>query len=412
MISVNTQTLLNEIKILLVQCFVVLKVILKNFRPSCVFTVSNFLKLLFIYCSAIAWIIFGDMQFSSNFFNKLITGKLSKVRISIYSVKDRAGEGVLYNRLRLVSEKEDIDYSAIRFSEALSNFWITHHFYLVATSLINYLFQPNLNLAVTHHVKIIPYGYNITYLNMPTTSLYSAEGKFKNEWIHLTKYDAYADLYTFVHGHNPILDSVLQNHNLKTKKIIPVYLAQNFLEYKEPNIKQALITGTLWGCSRGSLRVMNALKALSDDNLLVGYGVKGYLSFLGKGYKGNFDSFSSILDAMHQIQNELGIVLVIHNLEHMLEAIPTSRILEAISSGALVISDNHDFVKKHFGDNVLYFNVLASSQNMYEEIKSKILWAQSHKPEAIKIAKNAYDIFMQKFTMEKQLEYLINAAKN
>jgi phosphoglycerol transferase len=196
-------------------------------------------------------------------------------------------------------------------------------------------------------------------------------------------------------------------HKLKDKKIIPVYLAQNYIEYKEATIKKAIITGSLWGCNRGSLRVSKALKKLAEDCLLEGYGLKHSLGFLMEGYKGYFEEFGAPIDSIVKIQNDYGIALIIHNLEHMLDGIPTSRISEAAAAGVLIITDQHPFIKKYFGENALYFDAFGNDDEIYSQVKSHIVWAQNNKSKAIVKAKNTYNIFVQNFTMEKQLEFLM-----
>lgn len=396
---------------LLYAFYSLIKILLKNFKLSNIFKFSNFLKLFVIYCSGVIWVIVITFNFSDNFFKKLLFGALSDQRFSLYSVDNRIGEKVLYDRIIKVAKDKSMDYSGACFSESLSHFSITKHFYYVAASLINYIFKPDFNLSVTHHVNTIPYGYNITYLNMPSTSLYDYSGRFKDQWSHLSKYQAYADLYTFVHGKNPILDQAIVGHKLKNKVIIPVYLAQYYVDYLEPTIEKAIITGSLWGCGRDSQRIVNALKKLAEDDLIEGYGLKKSLGFLGGKYHGQFEKFGTPIDIMLSLQNFYGITLIIHNLEHRLEGIPTSRISEAVASGSLMITDEHPFVRKYFGDNALYFNALGNDMEIYTQIKDHIIWAQNNKNKVIEKTKNAHNIFKEHLTIEKQFEYLTQEVK-
>jgi len=384
---------------------------LKNFDLRKIFNLANLIKLLAIYLFGILCVIVIYFEFSDNFWRKLLFGELSKQRISFYTV-DRIGEKMIYDRLKIVAASKNIDYCGVNFYEALSHFWLTKHFFYVTSSLINYLYNPQFNFAVTHHVNILPWGYNITYLNMPRNTLYSysLNGDFDPQWRHLDNYDAYADLYSFVHESNDLLDIAISKQNQPNKKIIPIYISQNHLEYSAPvSFDQAVINGSLWGCSRGSLRTMRALKKLAEEGLLVAYGMREYLSFMNEAYKGPIEKFGDSVENIIAVQKKHGIALVIHNLEHMLEAIPTSRISEAAASGALVISDHHPFIEKLFGDNVLYFNSLADHEHIYNEIKTHIEWARNNPELAKAKAHAAYKIFAQNLTIEKQLDTLINA---
>lgn len=387
--------------------WIFIRLLFKNFNLLKIFNFFNILKLATIYCTIIVWVIITDFNFSNRFFVKLLTGTLSNNRLSVYSVSNRIGEGLLYYRMLKILRDKGIDYSATRFSEDLSHFWFTEHFYYVASSVINYLFKPDFNLALTHYVNIVPYGYNVMYLNMPTNDLYGVGGSFKLKYGHLKKYQAYADLYTLEHGKNPSLDRAILTDKLEGKKIIPVYFAQNYVEYKDPTIKKAIISGSLWGCNRGSQRVAHALKRLVKDDLLDAYGLEDELAFLGEGYKGKFEKFGPPINSIIKIQNSYGIALIIHNLEHLLDGVPTSRISEAAASCALIIADRHPFIEKYFGENALYFNAFGSEEEIYQQIKAHILWAQNNKSEALTKIQNAYNVFVKNFTMETQIDFLM-----
>lgn len=379
-----------------------------NFSFRNVFKISNFFKLAFIYIFALSWLIIFEFEFSENFWIKLISGNLSNYRMSVYT-SWHIGESLLSHKIRKVASTMGVDYSAIVFNQAFTEFWLTRGLYYNATNLINYLFKPNFNLAVTHHVNIVPIGYNITYLNVPSTMLYNIKGGFKSDLQHLKKYDAYADLYSFVHGKNPYLDEAIKIDSLQNKKIIPLYLGHNYINYSQPvSFQQALITGTLWGCNRGSLRVIRALKRLAIEDLLIAYGVGGYFKELGNGYKGSFDKLKgTIVDNIITVQKQYGIALIIHSLEHMVEGLPTSRISEALASGSLIISDKHNFVKKFLGDNALYIDTFVSDEQIYQQIKSHILWARNNQGEVRKMTEAAYKVFAEELTIEKQIKFLI-----
>ncbi len=399
------------INTILISLYSILKVIFRDWHIRKFINFSNFLKLCLLYVAALAWIIIFEMDYSKDFWTKSVKGSFSEKRLSLYSVRDRIGEGVLYDRMLTIVDRLGYDYSAFKFPESLTHFWLTSHFYTASTSIVNYIFKPHFNLAVTHHVNILPTGYNITYLNMPLDSLFGINGKFLQEWKHLDQYDAYVDLYSVVHKDNKLLQKIIKRTG-KTKPIIPLYLAQGEEKYIALSVDKALVTGTLWGCNRRSLRIAQSFKKLADSNLLVGIGIKEYLGFLDKSYLGQMEDFGNAAENLRIQQQKYGVALIIHSQEHMLDGIPTSRIAEAITSGALIISDQNGFLKKFFGDNVLYYDAFASADEIYTTIKSHIQWARANPNEVQLKTKEAYQIFMDNFTIEKQFDKLFSLIPN
>jgi spore maturation protein CgeB len=141
--------------------------------------------------------------------------------------------------------------------------------------------------------------------------------------------------------------------------------------------------------------------------LLIAYGLPDHLDYLGEAYKGKAEKYGKATDTIISLQRDAGISLVVHNLEHALQGIPTSRFAEAITSGTILISDEHPFLRKFFGDNILYFNSLENTENIYKQIKDHIIWIKSHKEEAAEKTKNAYEIFVDEWTLEKQLQKIV-----
>lgn len=385
----------------------IVKVIFRDWHVRKFINFSNLLKLIFLYSACLIWIILFETDYSKNFWSKSITGEYSNRRFSFYTTRDRIGEGVLYDRMVVTANKLGYDYSAFKFPESLTRFWLTSHFYKTSTSIVNYIFKPQFNLALTHHVNILPSGYNITYLNMPLDALFKADGDFITPLKHLGQYDAYVDLYSLLHSNNELLQDIIKQSD-KNKPVLALYFAQNEEKYHPVTFDKALITGTLWGCNRNSLRIAQSLKKLADNGFLVGIGVKDYLGFLEKAYLGKMEDFGNAIDSLQLQQQKYGIALIVHNQEHMLDGIPTSRIAEAVSTGSLVISDQNKFITKFFGDSVLYYDVFAEPDEIYNTVKSHIEWARNNPAKAHEKTKKAYKIFMDNFTMENQLDKLFS----
>ena len=116
-------------------------------------------------------------------------------------------------------------------------------------------------------------------------------------------------------------------------------------------------------------------------------------------------SFSQLQERL----NQYGIGLCVHSKYHVGAGIPSSRIFEIISSGAIAISDKNPFVLKYFGDNVLYFDQTLSEQEIYQQIDAHVRWVQLHPKEAEAMASKAHQILQKQFTTERFVNDMIRA---
>jgi len=121
-----------------------------------------------------------------------------------------------------------------------------------------------------------------------------------------------------------------------------------------------------------------------------------------------FDGFS-VLEKI----NECGICLVLSSAMHWRGNAISSRIYEACCSGAVVIVDDNEFIREHFGDSVLYIDFAPKNpQKMFEQIKNHVSWIKNNKAEALELAKKSQAIFKEKFVLEKQLTDIVNNHQN
>jgi hypothetical protein len=368
---------------------------------------SGVAKLLLMYFMIVFYIIIFTFDFSPGVFNQNGSPK-----IAVYSIAGRIGEHRSYIRTLKAAQKLGWGYVGSSFDESLIHYSWTSHFYKVAANIVNIIVKPCFNLALTHYVNIVPVGYNLTYLNVPDILLYSLKHKFKSEYQHLAQYDAYVDLGSIMTNKNPLLQKVLKNHGKQDTLVIPAYLAYDFEELILPETYQyAVVTGSLWGCNRGSFRFKDAIHTLANDKLLVAYGLEDSFDYLGDSYLGKVEKYGDPGEMLISLQRKGGIALTPHNLEHLVQGIPTSRFAEGIISGSVLISDQHPFLKKYFGDNVLYFDAFVSSEEMYSQIKAHIEWVKAHPTEARQMAQNAYNIFIKDWTLEAQLPKVLEAVK-
>lgn len=142
------------------------------------------------------------------------------------------------------------------------------------------------------------------------------------------------------------------------------------------------------------------IKLLSENVPMKVYGKNLFSTYLAPGvYDGYIPSANDILPAIRQN----GIYLLTHADRHIKEGVPTLRIFEAVSANAVVISDKHPFSMEHFGDSFLYFDQNSDGEAMYKQVKAHFDWIQNNPEKAKSMADRAHKIFLEKFTLEKDL---------
>ncbi len=91
---------------------------------------------------------------------------------------------------------------------------------------------------------------------------------------------------------------------------------------------------------------------------------------------------------------------------HIEAGMPSLRLFEALAANVVIISDMHPFVIENFGDNILYYDQYADSETMFKQVKSHYDWIKANSEEAKAMAGRAHKIFLDKFTIEKDLPRL------
>jgi hypothetical protein len=370
-------------------------------------SLNTLLKLIFMYFLSVAVIILCYFDYSPEAF-----ANNGKTKIAIYSSSGRIGEHQTYLKSLKVLKKMNIEYIGCSYDESFADYFLTRPFYIGANYIIHKIAKPRLSISLTHLVSIVPPGYSLVYLNVPDLMLFGKTGKFISHFRHLKDFDGYIDLYTFVHGENKDLMEVLKNEGKENSIIIPSFLGQDERDLKLPSsYNYAVVTGTLWGCNRSSYRLISSLKKLGNEGLVKAYGMNYAYDFMEDAYLGPLEKYGKPIDAIIDLQREAGISLIFHNFEHLVQGLPTSRFAESIVSGAVIISDRHHFIEKYFGNNILYFDSFAPSEEIYNQIKNHILWIKANPDKAREMAKNSYDIFSKELSMEVQLPKVIRAVE-
>lgn len=107
--------------------------------------------------------------------------------------------------------------------------------------------------------------------------------------------------------------------------------------------------------------------------------------------------------------NDCGVCLVISSDIHRRAGAVTNRAYEACAAGAVIISDNNEFMQEYFSDAALfvYYNK-NNPQDTFNQIMEKYNWVVSHKEEALALVKRAQQIFRDKFALDKQLLHIVS----
>jgi hypothetical protein len=180
--------------------------------------------------------------------------------------------------------------------------------------------------------------------------------------------------------------------------------------------KQLMWGGAMgWDNFRSSEQYKKFIKLVSDNVPMKVSGPYAKLNYLPLGV---YDGYTP--SGMPQIEaiRKNGIYLLTHADIYIEAGVPTSRIFEALAANVVVISDKHPFAIEHFGDNFLYFDQNADSEAMYKQVKAHYDWIKANPEKAKAMAARAHQIFLEKFTVEKDLiriakmhEYVIQQEK-
>lgn len=100
--------------------------------------------------------------------------------------------------------------------------------------------------------------------------------------------------------------------------------------------------------------------------------------------------------------------LLLHSQQHLEGGAPTGRIFEAAAANTVIISDKHPFIMQQFGDNVLYIDMEQTGEEIFAEIDSHIQWVKDNPEKSKEMANNCHQILLEKFTLEAQLQKLID----
>jgi hypothetical protein len=179
---------------------------------------------------------------------------------------------------------------------------------------------------------------------------------------------------------------------------VPWYTTCQLVPYRAPQIEvpRLFYSGTNWDGPRfGEL-----FARLDTEPFLEIYGPKSAWTHIKHSYQGTlpFDGVT-ILNSL----NTAGVGLCLHRKEHCDAATPSSRIFEIAASGAVAICQEHPFIKNVFQDSVLYLECTDDAQRLARQISGYMQWIADNPEGALRLSRQAYDIFAQNYTLEKLL---------
>lgn len=155
-----------------------------------------------------------------------------------------------------------------------------------------------------------------------------------------------------------------------------------------------------WDKFRSSQRYRKFITMLSENVPFRVYGHYNTVSYLKPHTYAGY--IKPGIENVNAIRNN-GIYLLSHSDFHFQANVPSMKPFEAAAANVIVISDKLPFVVENFGDSFLYFDQDADSEEMYKQVKAHMDWIKEHPNEAKAKAAKAHQIFLDKFTLEKDL---------
>ena len=118
-----------------------------------------------------------------------------------------------------------------------------------------------------------------------------------------------------------------------------------------------------------------------------------------------FDGFSILKEI-----NACGVCLVLSSDIHRRAGAVTNRAYEACAAGAVMISDDNDFMLEHFSDAALFITYNKNNpHDTFRQIMEKFNWILEHPQEARKLVERAQEIFLEKFSLDVQLDKIVSS---
>ncbi|MDR1334277.1 MAG: hypothetical protein LBJ71_03600 [Holosporaceae bacterium] len=218
----------------------------------------------------------------------------------------------------------------------------------------------------------------------------------KNAMEKVSRYDGFIQVVSKIES----LEAYFAENNRKLRKVMGFVSVQETSFCDLPK-KRLFYCGANWDKRRK--KIYSKLYELLDST--------EYFDAYGPSYaweKRNLKSYrgeiASNSEAVIETMKKEGIALVLHSDEHLESSTTTSRIFEATAASCVIICDKHKSIMEYFGDSILYIDVYQSTEKIFEQIDSHVKWIQKNPQKAMEMARKAHKIFVENFTLEKEVE--------
>jgi hypothetical protein len=264
-------------------------------------------------------------------------------------------------------------------------------------------FQPH--FVISLHQEVKPFTNTVPhflYVHHALKVYLDKHGKLNTKrFPNILSYDGFIEVTPNI---NPIQRAFIAKHKKPFYSVKSILSVSN-REFNDSLKRRLIYWGSTWDKARREY-YKPFYDLLDQTKYFDIYGPKWSWEKMDlKSYRGMLP-----LDA-HTVVNtisECGIALVLHSHEHIKGGVPTSRIFEAAAASAVIICDPHPFVKAHFGDAVLYIDPNQEPEKVFQQIDQYVKWVQNNPDKAMQLARRAHTIFVERFTLEKELEKIAN----
>jgi hypothetical protein len=110
--------------------------------------------------------------------------------------------------------------------------------------------------------------------------------------------------------------------------------------------------------------------------------------------------------------HEAGISLVLSSKAHCEAEMASSRIFESAAAGAVIISNENPFTRRHFGDSLLYVDTSLPAQETCRQVQAHLEWIKSEPEKALQVARRAQEIFRAQFRLDTCLERIYHGLES
>ncbi|PWR19560.1 glycosyltransferase family protein [Zavarzinia compransoris] len=143
---------------------------------------------------------------------------------------------------------------------------------------------------------------------------------------------------------------------------------------------------------------------LAERGLVHCYGPAASWSHIGNAYAGPlpFDG-RSVQDMLARH----GVALCLHHREHRTRNVPSMRIFETLSVGALVICDDIPFAREFLSDIALFVDTRKSMHALADQVAAHLDWIRSHPDDARQRAARGKAWFDECWSLETKIEHVL-----